>query len=156
MPSHAHYAHHRSLGVATVFAAAAHGYLSILGMLGFLNYTVPTRYELLDEVASATLWAWLHGITAVILIASLANPCWRVHRFDAPIAAVVTSVGFAFMFVWAFFNMLWGLTTIRPVSLAGPGLAFSVAVGEQLLANAWNRWGQNEGSVKNAARRRHG
>jgi hypothetical protein len=49
------------------------------------------------------------------------------------------------MFTWAFFNLLWGLSTVRPVSLAGPGLALVAAAGEQLLARRWARGTYDKG-----------
>lgn len=140
MPSQGH---HRSRVIGTVGAAAAHTYLSVLGLFDYLNFTVNTRYGGLHEAADEEAWAWIHLGVAVFLISSLA---WSYHRVrlrgpweEMTITAVACSVGFAAMFTWAFFNFLWGLTTIRPVSLAGPGLAFAVAAGEQLLAHAWNR-----------------
>lgn len=139
MPSHAHVAHHRSLVIGTLGAAMAHGYLATLGFLGYLNYTVGTNYVLLNEIASDDLWAWIFTITAILLLVSVFIPYRRVKLFNAPFAQVICSVAFAAMLTWAFFTLLWGLSTTRPVSLAGPGLAFAVSAGEQLMAHAWNR-----------------
>lgn len=134
-PSHAH---HQSRVFATLGAAMAHGYLATIGSAGYLNFTVPSEYPLLHLMASSHVWTWIHAGVTVVLLSSLHKPykpCWLgTNR-----AAAACSVGFATMFIWAFFNMLWGLSTISPVSLAGPGLAFAVAAGEQLLAHAWNR-----------------
>jgi hypothetical protein len=131
-------AHHRSRVVATACVAAAHAYLASIGSVGYLNFTVRSDYPLLHELASSTLWTWLHAIAAVAILASLTSPyrhCW----VGTPRATVACSFGFAIMLVWSVFNFLWGFSTIRPVSLAGPGLALAVAAGEQLLAHAWNR-----------------
>ncbi|HQW88953.1 MAG TPA: hypothetical protein PK478_03830 [Nitrospira sp.] len=109
----------------------------MLGFIGFLNYTVGTTYELLNQVAADFLWAWIHGAVALVLVASLFKAHTRLREMSLP--ALACNIAFAAMFTWAFFNFIWGLSTVRPVSLAGPGLAFAVAAGEQLLANAWNR-----------------
>ena len=135
MPTHAH---HRARTFATVGAAAAHGYLAILGFIGSLDFTVPSEYALLHELAGAHLWAWVHGAVALLLLTALGKP-YQMCRIGTVRASVACSIGFALMLIWAFFNLLWGLSTVRPVSLAGPGLAFIVAAGEQLLAHAWNR-----------------
>lgn len=119
--------------------AVAHLYLAALGAVGNLNYTVPSRYTLLQEVANDHLWAWLHALAAVVLLSSLRHPYRHLQGFDSPRATIASSFGFSIMAIWAFFNMLWGVSSIRPVSLAGPGLAFIVAIGEQLLAHAWSR-----------------
>lgn len=130
-------AHHRSRVAATVGAATAHAYLSLIGVHGYLDYTVATRYTLLEEVAGQHVWAWIHGAVTVILLLTLFDPYRRVR--ETPVIFIACSMAFAAMLIWAFFNMLWGLSTVRPVSLAGPGLALVVAAGEQLLAHAWNR-----------------
>lgn len=132
-----HHQHHRAHVAATLGAAAAHFYLSVLGVVGFLNYMVETRYTLLNEVAADYLWAWIHGAVAVVLVASMFK--WHTRFREMTLPAIACSIAFAAMFTWAFFNLVWGVSTVRAVSLAGPGLAFTVAVGEQLLANAWNR-----------------
>lgn len=132
-----HHPHHRARIAATLGAAGAHLYLSVLGSIGFLNYTVETRYTLLNDVAADFLWAWIHGAVALLLVASLLKSHTRFREMAVP--AIACNIGFAAMFTWAFFNFIWGMSTVRPVSLAGPGLAFAVAAGEQLLANAWNR-----------------
>lgn len=133
-----------------VGAIAAHGYLATLGWLGLLNFTVNTKYPPIAVVANSDLWAWIHTIAALVLVGGLVHrpywkPAWRGHVSEIPLAAIACSVGFSAMATWAFFNMLWGVTTTRPVSLAGPGLAFVVAAGEQLLANAWTRGTHDKG-----------
>ena len=132
-----HHPHYRASVAATLGAATAHLYLSVLGFIGFLNYTVGTTYELLNQVAADFLWAWIHGAVALVLVTSLFKAHTRFREMSLP--ALACNIAFAAMFTWAFFNLIWGLSTVRPVSLAGPGLAFAVAAGEQLLANAWNR-----------------
>jgi hypothetical protein len=136
MPSQAH---HRSRVIGTAGAALAHIYLAVLGTIGYLNYTVPTRYEFLYIVADQWAWSWIHGAIAMFLLASLLAPYRRVPVLETTLAQIACSCAFAVMLTWAFFNALWGLSTIRPVSLAAPGLAIIVAVGEQVLAHAWNR-----------------
>lgn len=133
-------AHQRARLIGTVGAAVAHGALAILAGLDLLDYTVPTRYPLIDLVAGDHVWIWIHSLVAILLLVSLH---WR-HRPRAavdhmPWPAVACSIAFAAMVTWAFFNLLWGLSALRPVSLAGPVLAFIVGAGEHLLATAWNR-----------------
>lgn len=136
-------AHHRGRVLATTGVAVAHGYLSLIAFNGLLNYTVPTYYSVLEQIASETYWAWIHLVCALLLLGSLRSPLYRLRirswSSDLPLAALACSLGFAMLTTWALFNLLWGLSTIRPVSLAGPGLALVVAFGEQLLANAWTR-----------------
>jgi hypothetical protein len=142
MPTASHY---RARVAGTLGAAGAHSYLATIGSLGLLNYTVPTEYSLIDEVAAEPYWAWIHAVVALALVGSLWRPTWKPLGGDLPVTAIACSLGFAMMFSWAFFNLLWGLSTVRPVSLAGPGLALIVAAGEQLLANAWTRGIHNKG-----------
>lgn len=131
--------HHRLRLFGTLGAIVAHTYLAAIGTVSLLNYTVPSRYSILAEVASDDLWTWLHAICAVVLLVGLHNPTRRIPYFGNRLIAVACSLGFAFMLTWAFFNLVWGLTAVSPVSLAGPGLAIVVAAGEQMLAYAWNR-----------------
>jgi hypothetical protein len=136
-------AHHRGRVLATLGAAGAHLYLSVIAFAGLLNYTVPTKYAVLEQIAAQDAWAWIHLGCAALLVGSLAKPLHHIEirswRSELPLAALACNVGFAMLTTWALFNMLWGLSTARPVSLAGPGMAFVVALGEQLLANAWTR-----------------
>ena len=137
-------AHRRARIFGTVGAAVAHGALAILAQLELLEYTVPTRYPLIDEVASDWVWAWIHALIALGLLVSLKYQDRPRRDVDsAPWPAVACSVAFAAMVTWAFFNLLWGLSAVRPVSLAGPVLAFVVGAGEHLLAAAWNRGSHN-------------
>jgi hypothetical protein len=140
MPSRAHY---RARVSATVGAAVIHTYLAVIGWLGLLDYTVPTQYEVLAQIAAQDYWSWIMMGCAIFLLLSLLDPQRHVrigtHKAELPLAAVAANVGFTMMFVWAFFNLTWGLSADRPVSLAGPGLAFAVAFGELILASAWTR-----------------
>jgi hypothetical protein len=135
--------HHRRRVYATLGAAGAHTYLAVIGAANLLDYTVPTKYEVLQQIADQDYWIWIHACCALLLVASLRAPrkYFSLKRWTAelPFAAVACNTGFTMMFVWAFFNLSWGLTAQRPVSLAGPGLAFFVAFGELILASAWTR-----------------
>lgn len=131
--------HHRLRILGTLGAIAAHVYLAAIGTVSLLNYTVPSRYQILGEVASDDLWTWIHAGCATLLTLALFFPHLRVPPRGNRFPAVACSVGFAFMLTWAFFNLIWGVSAISPVSLAGPGLAIVVAAGEQMLAYAWNR-----------------
>jgi len=136
-------AHHHSRVVATYWAAGAHVALGLLAAFHLLNYTVPTKYEVLQQIASQGYWIWIHFACAALLVGSLRIHTSHVHirswTSELPASAIACNIGFAMMTTWALFNLLWGLTSQRPVSLAGPALAFVVASGEQLLANAWTR-----------------
>jgi len=136
-------AHHRGRVLATLGAAGAHLYLAVIAFAGLLNYTVPTKYEVLQQIAAQDAWAWIMLVCALLLVGSLAAPKHHVQigawHSALPLAALACNIGFAMLTTWALFNMLWGMSTARPVSLAGPGMAFIVALGEQLLANAWTR-----------------
>ncbi len=140
MPSRAHY---RARVSATLGAAATHAFLCVLAAVDLLNYTVPTQYEVLAHIAAEDYWAWIHAGCAVVLCLSLINPGKHIRirswTSELPAAAVACNIGFTMMFCWAFFNMVWGLSAERPVSLAGPGLAFAVAFGELILASSWTR-----------------
>jgi hypothetical protein len=142
-------AHHRSRVFTTVLVACAHIYLALIGFVGLLNYTVPTPYEILEEIAAEEYWSWVHLACAAILLASLCAPKFYPHlgpwRSELPLVALACSAGFALLTSWALFNLLWGLSAVRPVSLAGPGMALVVALGEQLLANAWTRGSHDKG-----------
>jgi len=116
----------RNLG--TVATALVHAYLAIIGVFDRLSYTVPTKYELLQDVASDGSWIPLHGIMAVLLIAGF----WRV-KWESQLA----SASSALMGAWAVFNLLWGISAVQPVSLAAPGLALFVSVGAHVLAASW-------------------
>jgi hypothetical protein len=135
--------HHRARVVSTLGAAAAHVYLSVIGAIGLLDYTVPTVYQVLQSIADQDYWIWIHAGCAALLICSLCHPKKHFHirswSTELPLAAFACNVGFTMMFTWAFFNMVWGLSAERPVSLAGPGLAFFVAFGELILATSWTR-----------------
>lgn len=142
-------AHHRTRVFSTAAAAGAHGYLATIGALGLLNYTVPTPYAVLEEIAAESYWFWIHAVCSILLLASLrapyAHPRIRNWYAEVPYAVIACQIGFTMMFCWALFNLLWGLSVERPVSLAGPGLAFIVAAGEQILANAWMRGSHDKG-----------
>lgn len=141
--------HHRSRVITTVVVAGAHAYLAMIGFTGLLNYTITTKYEFLEQITRQQYWSWIHLACAAMLLASLLAPKHYPHigpwRSELPLVALACSAGFALLTSWALFNLLWGLSAVRPVSLAGPGMALVVALGEQLLANAWTRGSHDKG-----------
>jgi hypothetical protein len=142
--------HYRARVLATLGAAGAHIYLAALATVNLLNFTVPSTFPLLAEIGNEDYWIWAQGLSATLLVLSLLSPkqhvVWRSHRSALPITTLACNLGAAMMFAWALFNMVWGLSAARPVSLAGPGLAFVVAFGEHLLALAWARGTYKEGA----------
>lgn len=114
--------------VATLTIAIACTALSILGMVGRLNYVTPTQFDILASVANNRIWT-----TAFILIIIgvwTAIITRRRHRLAMQLVFVVTAP-------WAVYNLLWGLTTEHPVSLAVPLLGCVMAGVAHALVLAW-------------------
>lgn len=119
----------------TVALAATCVSFAALAFVGLLSYTQPSRYDVLESAANSTLWGWIFGVVGAALgVALLLGPG---HHNVA--AARLSSMAASFMGVWAFFTLLWGLTSEHPVSLAAPALAVFTVVGAQVLAVSWNR-----------------
>lgn len=108
--------------------------LAWLAWIGLLSFTQPTRLDILHSVASSDLWGWIFAVIGVLLIASLA----RRPTAKSRLTSRMCSMAAAFLGVWSFFTLLWGLTATYPVSLAAPALAIFAVVGAQVLAIAWN------------------
>lgn len=122
----------RTTRIAATFAvAAAHAYLVLVGLFDRLNYTQPSQYEIVERAASNHVWVGIHAVLTVALLVGL----WHNRGWEWR----VCSASAGFMGAWAFFNLLWGLSAVAPVSLAAPGLAAFVAFGAHVLSTAWLR-----------------
>ena len=109
--------------------AGAHLSLAFLAYVDLLEFTIPTEYKFISLAANSDLWFWLHLLCGLFVAAAIYFP--RLYR-----QAMSASAGF--LFGWAFFNMVWGLSTVgaRDVSLAGPVLGFALAGGAYIMAIA--------------------
>jgi hypothetical protein len=115
----------------TIAVASAHFYLGMIGLFDRLNYSRPTPYALIEAAANQQTWVFIHLTLAVLLLVGL----WHDRGWEWR----VCSASAGFMGGWAFFNLLWGLSTPVPVSLAAPGLAAFVAFGAHVLSVTWLR-----------------
>lgn len=108
----------------------AAGHLLLLGLYATdrLSYTVDSRYVFLQHVAENPIWLLVHGTAAAWLLSSIVL---RRHQ----IQACAYSAGV--MGTWAMLGLVWGLTTVRPVSLIGPAMALVVTAFAYLLSQAW-------------------
>ena len=104
-----------------------------LAFFDLLSFTQPSEYEAIELAADSFWWGWLFAISGAVLIAGLLAGRWR-HR--VAMSRACSLVG-AFLGAWAFFTLLWGLTTDYPVSLAVFGPAVFSVVGAQVLAVSW-------------------
>jgi hypothetical protein len=119
--------------------AAAHTTLAVLGAIGRLSYSVPSRYPLLLELVGNPIWTWLHAGAAIAIITALTFRRWQVSAL-----AAATGV----MGAWSCLTLLWGLSTVSNiVSLAGPMMGGFVALLSYLLTQSWARNGGNREAV---------
>lgn len=118
----------------TAALAFVHVWFTALAFLDRLSYTQPSRYAILELAASSALWGWIFAVVGVTLIAYLV----RHPNQHATALSRGCSTSAAFLGTWAFFTLMWGLTTPVPVSLAVFGPAVFSVVGAQVLAVAWN------------------
>lgn len=112
----------------SIAVGLACAYLGIVGIFGRLNYTVPTTVDMLRSIVNSNLWTAGFLVVAGFVWAAIATN--RLQHQAMQLA-------FAVIAPWGVFNLLWGLSSERPVSLAAPGLALVVAVIAQALALAW-------------------
>ena len=139
-------AERRGATIATAAVALGHFYLGVLGLLGRLSYTQPSRHDLLEFAQRDHFWGPVHLVIALLLLVGLKHPSLldatvgRVRRdYHGVAESWLCNVSFTALLVWGFFNLLAGLTAIKPVALGAPGLAMIVALGAHLLSNAWMR-----------------
>lgn len=114
----------------TMVVATSHFFLMLLGVFGRLSYSVPSRYVFLLQTLTNPLWVILHGVCFLALIIAL-------YKNKGQVTALGAATGV--MGSWAFLDLLWGLTTLTPVSLPGPILAGAIATLSYLLTNSWAR-----------------
>lgn len=117
----------RRRAAAVILIGVGHLALALLGFLSLLEFTVPTVYPFISVVASAAVWQWVFLTLSIVIFLSVG---W--HSLEKQ--AMAASAGF--LGTWAFFNFLWGISTVngQPVSLAGPTLGFILAGASYLLA----------------------
>lgn len=125
----------------TIALVFVHVWFSALAFLDRLSYTQPSQFRIIERAADSGWWGWIFAAIGLTMIFFLMH-----HTRPHNIALSRTcSTSAAFLGVWAFFTLLWGLTTDYPVSLAVFGPAVFAVVGSQVLASAWN---QKERSTK--------
>ena len=114
----------------TMVVATSHFFLMLLGLFDRLSFSVPSRYILLLQTLTNPLWIVLHGACFLAIIISL-------YRNRGQVTALGAATGV--MGSWAFLDLLWGLTTLTPVSLPGPILASGIASLSYILTISWAR-----------------
>lgn len=108
-------------------------WFSALAFLDLLSFTQPSEYEVIERAADSSLWGWVFGLAGLAMVAGLLHKPERHHRAISRLCSfIAASLG-----AWAFFTLLWGLTTSFPVSLAVFGPAVFSVVGAQVLAVSW-------------------
>lgn len=113
----------------SIIVAISHLTLAVLGVFDRLVFTVPSRYPMLIEVMSNSIWIWLHALAGFAVIAAILT---RRHQ----VSTLAASTGV--MGSWSFLSFLWGLSTLLlPVSLAGPAMGAVVACLSYALAMSW-------------------
>lgn len=124
---------HRLKLAGTLALVFVHAWFAALAFFDRLSFTQPSRYELIELVASSDVWGWIFAGIGTVLLVLLAFDPWK-HHIGVSRAC---SLSAAFLGTWAFFTLLWGLTTEFPVSLAVFGPAVFSVVGAQVLAVSW-------------------
>lgn len=114
---------------AMILLAGVFFTMSALAYVNLLEFTVPTSYVFIAQAANGDFWMYLHAACGLFVIAAVFRPA--LYRQAMSAAA-------GFMFVWSFFNLVWGLSTVdgQPVSLAGPVLGGAIAAGAFIMALA--------------------
>ena len=119
---------HKGRVYLTLVVAASHFALMVLGVVDRLTFYTPSRNSILLQTLDNPLWAILHGLCALAIVFAL-----RHRRYIVPALGSATGV----MGAWSFLSLLWGLTTLIPISLAAPVLGFGIAALAYLLTTAW-------------------
>ena len=117
------------------FVALGHLSLAVLASMDRLAITVPAESRLLLQMADNGAWLVIHLVCSLFIWISL----WY-NKFE--IQAMSMSCGF--IGVWGFINLLWGLNTPRPVSLAGPILGMTLAGVSWSVAMSWAQGGTHD------------
>jgi len=114
--------------VATVIIAVACTLMGILGLFDRLNYVASTKFDLLAATANNEIWTLGFIAVSVFVWCSVILHQWQQKAMQAAVVILAP---------WSLYNLLWGLTTDHPVSLAAPILAAVLAVIAHSLAVAW-------------------
>lgn len=114
---------------AMLLIAAAFLAMSFLAYVNLLEFTVPTSYAFIAQAANGDFWMYLLALCSGFIVVAV---------FRDALYRQAMSAAAGFMFVWSFFNLIWGLSTVngQPVSLAGPVLGFALAGGAFIMAVA--------------------
>ena len=128
----AHARHNLKLA-GTLALAFVHVWLAIIAFFDLLSFTQPSRFDVIELAADSRWWGWVFTANGLALIAGMLR-----HPFQHNEAmSKLCSISAAILGTWAFFTLLWGLTTSFPVSLAVFGPAVFAVVGAQVLAVSW-------------------
>jgi len=102
--------------------------MGILGLFDRLNYVASTNFDLLAATANNEIWTLGFIAVSVFVWCSVILHQWQQKAMQAAVVILAP---------WSLYNLLWGLTTDHPVSLAAPILAAVLAVIAHSLAVAW-------------------
>jgi len=112
----------------TAVVGLAHFTLFGLGITRHLTFTVDSNNEVLQMTVGNPLWIYLHAAIATWIAIVLLR-----HRGYVPACGAACGV----LIAWGVLTLLWGLTTVRPVSLVGPFFVMLIAVVAYLLTEHW-------------------
>lgn len=118
----------RARTVASMAVGCGHLGLFVLAATNTLAYTVPTGYRFLASLADSHVWLIIHLTIAAMIGVSLVLNRWQIRAM---------SVSAGFMGAWGIFTLSVGLTAVRPVSLASPILALTLAGVAYGVAGSW-------------------
>jgi len=108
--------------------ALGHVGIVVLALTGRLVFIVPSGYRFLALISDNPIWVLVHCICAVVLVTSLVRDRGQISAL---------SFSASIMGAWGFLNVLAGLTSPSPVSLAGPVLGMVLGATAWSVAMGW-------------------
>lgn len=108
--------------------ALGHVSLFTLAVTHRLEFSTPTEYKFLQLAALNEAWLIIHAVCASAIVVSLMLDKMHVQSL---------SMSAGCMGAWGFISLLGGLTTVRPVSLAGPVLALVLSSVAYSVVMSW-------------------
>ena len=102
--------------------------LAFLAFGGRLNFTVPANHGSLEILTDDSFWAGVYLTTGIVTLLGL--------RFQY-IKSLAMALAASTFFFWGGLQLVFGIDTIRPVSLAGPILALCLVPITITLSDAW-------------------